>query len=225
MAKINSLIAIIPVKGNSERVPKKNIRPFGDTSLLALKIGQIKKVKGIDEIVVSSEDESVLEYAANKGVSIHKRDPYYSTSSVPMSEVYSYLASEFKQDTVIWTQVTNPLANAQVYEEGIKKYLELDSNHDCVLSAIQVKEYLFYNEKPINFKPNPWPRSQDLKGICALNFVVNILKREDMVKWGSLVGEHPYFMMMDRVTSLDIDVMDDFELCEHHYLKNPEKYK
>ena len=140
-----------------------------------------------------------------------------------MSEVYSYLASEFKQETVMWAQVTNPLAGSDIYSLGIKTYLDQDSHYDCLLSTYEINEYLLNNGSPINFQRNPWPRSQDLKGISALSFVVNILKREDLLKWGSLVGERPNFLTLDRVTSMDIDFMDDFELCEYYYNKNPER--
>jgi CMP-N-acetylneuraminic acid synthetase len=83
-------IALVAVKGNSERIPKKNIRPFGSTSLLELKLNQLIKSNCVDKIVVSSEDQDVLDIAASfENVLIHKRNSYYSSSEVPMSEVYS----------------------------------------------------------------------------------------------------------------------------------------
>ena len=75
------------------------------------------------------------------------------------------------------------------------------------------------NGKPVNFKPYPWPRSQDLKGAYSLSFVINLLKREDMIKWGSCVGNNPYLFILDTIDSWDIDFQEDFDFCEMIYEK------
>ncbi|MDC1174973.1 hypothetical protein OAT67_06245 [Bacteriovoracaceae bacterium] len=213
------IVAIIPVKGNSDRVPKKNIRKFHNTSLIELKISQLLEANCFNEIVVSSEDESILQIAKDMGVTAHQRDPKYSTSDVPMSDVYSYLASEVDYENVAWVNVTNPLAEAEVYQNAVKAFYDMPSDKDGLMSVFEIKEYVFYNEKPVNFEPYPWPRSQDLKGLCAPSFVINILKREDLERRGTLVGENPFFYYIDPVTSSDIDYIEDFEFCEMMYKK------
>lgn len=218
--KTDKIIAIIPVKGNSDRVPKKNIRKFHNTSLIELKIKQLLEADCFDEIMVSSEDSEILNLAENLGVRTHKRDPKYSTSDVPMSDVYSYLASEVDHEHVAWVNVTNPLSESDVYQKAVAAYREMPNDKDGLMSVYEIKEYLFYNEKPVNFEPYPWPRSQDLTGVCAPSFVINILKREDLERRGTLVGEKPYFYYIDPILSTDIDYMSDFEFCEMMYKKN-----
>jgi len=217
MKNNNQMTALIAVKGNSERIEKKNIRPFYNTNLLELKLSQLSEVKGIDSIIVSSENEKCLSIAEKNGVKTHFRDKYYSKSSVPMSEVYSYLASEVKGENIIWVPVTNPLADKEVYENAIETYKKMGRKYDCLLSACELKDYVFFKNEPIGFKVNPWPRSQDLNDLTVLNFVVNILKRSDMVKWGSLVGHKPLFYFLDRIISWDIDFQEDFDFCEMLY--------
>ena len=220
MGKKRDMLALLAVKGSSERVKKKNIRPFHDTNLLDLKLEQLKGVKGLDRIVVSSEDETVLNMARDRGVELHVRDPKYSTSHVPMSEVYTYLASEVDSEIIVWVPVTNPLAGSDIYERAIDEYYSQvndSKEYDCLLSVYEVKDYLFHKGKPVNFKPNPWSKSQDLSGLYALSFVVMILKREDMMKWGSLVGNKPYFFELGKVTSMDVDFQEDFDFCEMIY--------
>jgi N-acylneuraminate cytidylyltransferase len=211
------IVALIPVKGSSERVKSKNIRPFHDTSLYELKLDQLKKVKGFTNVVVSSEDERMLEIAKENGFETHVRDSKYCTSSVPMSDVYSHIASEIEGENIAWVNVTNPLAGPEVYEKAIEEYNNMPGEYDCLLSVYEVKDYLFHEGKPVNFKPNPWPKSQDLSGVLAMSFIVNILKREDMVKWGSCVGNNPYFFCVDSVTSTDVDFQEDFDFCEMVY--------
>lgn len=219
MPKLGRVVVIIPVKGNSERVPMKNVRPFANTNLLKLKLEQMKELRGVSDIVVSSEDDSVLKTAEQYGVRAHKRDPYYSTSQVPMSEVYSYLARQFDHDSVMWVNVVNPLATANLYQKGLDTYGSMPEQFDCVLSVSPLQEYVIYNGKPVNFQRNPWPRSQDLTGMAKLNFVVNVMSRENLQTWGSLVGENPYYLPIDPIDGWDIDYMTDFEFCEFVYLK------
>ena len=216
---MNQFIGLIAVKGTSARIHKKNIRPFYDTNLLQLKLDQLKKVKNIDEIIVSSESEECLDIAKNNDVTIHKRNPKFSTSNVPMSEVYSYLASECSGENIVWVPVTNPLVNTKIYQDAINLYKLMDSKYDCLLSAVKFKDYLFFKDKPVGFKPNPWPRSQDLSDLSVLSFAVNILKRKDMIKFGSLVGNNPLFYYLDRIISWDIDFQEDFNFCEMIYKK------
>ena len=214
------ITAIVPVKGSSERVKNKNIRKFSNTNLLALKLTHLKKVNNLDEIVVSSENKEILDYVDSQGFKTHKRDKYYSTSQVPMSEVYRYLAAELGSDVIAWINITNPLAETKFYEEAIACYKNLDHiKYDCLLSACEIKENFFYKNKPINFKPFPWPRSQDLNPLYSLSFVINLLTKEQMIKWGSCVGNRPYFFIKDKLSSWDIDDMIDFKFCEFIYSK------
>ena len=194
-----TIVGLVPVKGSSDRVKQKNLRSFCNTSLLELKLNQLKNVKGFNDIIVSSEDEEVLKVAESKGFSLHVRDPKYSTSEIPMSEVYSFIASEIHGDNIAWINVTNPLAETQIYEEACNLYHKMESKYDCLLSSVALQENVFFNGQPVNFKPYPWPRSQDLKGLNSLTFVINILKRSDMIEWGSCVGNTLISMILIRL--------------------------
>lgn len=208
------IVALIPVKGNSERVKKKNLRKFGGSNLLKLKISQIKKAKCFSKIIVSSEDKKVLKIAQQNNLDVHFRDPYYSTSKVPMSEVYSYIASEIEGENIAWVNVTNPLSGYEIYRKATKIYSRMPNKFDCLLSAVENKQNFFYKNKRINFKRSPWPRSQDLNPLISLSFVINILKRKDMIRWGSCVGKKPKFFFVNPILSIDIDDNNSFKLSE-----------
>ena len=66
MKKKIEIVGIIPVKANSDRVKKKNLRKFANTSLFELKLNQLKKTKNFKRFVVSSEDKKILETAKKK---------------------------------------------------------------------------------------------------------------------------------------------------------------
>tara|TARA_Y100000992_G_C21232791_1_gene476346 strand:+ start:303 stop:962 length:660 start_codon:yes stop_codon:yes gene_type:complete len=212
------IVGIIPVKKNSDRVKGKNLRKFSNTNLFELKLKQLAKTKSFDDFYVSSESKSILETARSKGFKTHLRDPYYSTSKVPMSEVYKYVASSIKADHIAWINVTNPLVENKIYDKAANIYKKNDfKKNDCVLSAIKNRENFFYKGKPINFKRSPWPRSQDLEPLVSLPFAISILKRSDMIKWRSCVGKRPKFFFLDPVIATDIDEMHNFRFAEFIY--------
>ncbi len=216
MKKID-VVGIIPVKANSERVKKKNLRKFANTNLFELKLHQLKKTKNFKKFVVSSEDSQILDIAKENGFDIHERDPYYSTNTVPMSEVYSYIATSVEAENLAWINVTNPLAETKIYDDAVEIFSKINDKYDCLLSAIEVKENFFYKKKPINFERSPWPRSQDLEPLISLPFVINILKRKNLIDWGSCVGKNPYFYILDSLEAKDIDNPEDFLFCESIY--------
>ena len=208
------ITGIIPVKANSERVKKKNLRKFADTNLYELKLNQLGKTKNFKNFIVSSEDKNILKTAEKKGFQTHLRDPYYSKSQVPMSEVYSYIASSIKAEHIAWINITNPLVDTKIYDKAAELYCKNYKKYDCLLSSKENRENFFYNKKPINFKRSPWPRSQDLNPLISLPFVINILKRKDLIKRGTCVGKKPYFYILNSIDAMDIDNLKDFILCE-----------
>ena len=88
------ITAIIPVRKGSQRVKNKNIKSFGESSLLELKIKTLQKLKKwnkIDEVIVSSDCEKMLELADVLGVKTHKRDNFYASSKATNSEFFEFL--------------------------------------------------------------------------------------------------------------------------------------
>ena len=161
--------------------------------------------------------------ATKYGFKTHFRDKYYSTSSVPMSEVYENLAKQATTEHVAWINVTNPLAGPEIYDKAVEIYKKIHNKYDCLLSAIKNKENYFSKNKPINFKASPWPRSQDLEPLISLPFVINILKRKNLIKWRSCVGKNPFFYILDPVLAADIDNQQQFDFCEMIYKKKFKK--
>ena len=212
------ITALIAVKANSDRVENKNIRPFADSNLLEIKLAQIESLDIFDEVIVSSESDEVLSMCEPFNVTTHKRDSFYATSEVPMSDVYEYLAKIVRTEYIAWIPVTNPLVDGQIYKNAVNSFKSIDHKvHDSLLSVSGVQEYLYYNDKPLNFTLDPWQRSQDLVGTCAINFAINILSKKNMINLRSTVGRKPYFFNIDKSTAIDIDYMEDFILAEILY--------
>ncbi|MDR1809333.1 MAG: acylneuraminate cytidylyltransferase family protein [Prevotella sp.] len=211
--------ALIAVRSGSERVVNKNLRPFAGSNLLELKIKQLKEIKELDGIVVNSNDDRMLEIAANLGVETVKRDQLYATGSVSMSDVYKNMAENFNGDIVVYANVTNPLVRSESYSNAIRTFKEIRGKFDSLNSAHLIKEFMFLDNKPINYDLEHQPRSQDLPNIYALNFAFSILSKDDMIQYKNVVGRKPYMYELTETEAVDIDTQFDFDIAEFLYKK------
>lgn len=212
------VIVVIPTRKGSERVPSKNTKPFSDTTLLDLKIETIKKVESIDDIIVNSDCPDSWKIADKHGVRIHKRDPRFASSSVTTNEHWHHLAEVTDADIIMLGQTTSPLIKAVTYELALAKFMDnLNVGYDSLNTVTSLKEFIWMNDKPVNYKQDEFPRSQDLPNVFALNFGITIIKREVMLSRQNVVGNKPYFMPLDKYESTDIDDPFDFLFAEYLY--------
>lgn len=211
--------ALVAVRSGSMRVQNKNIRPFAGSSLLEVKLNQLKRIPNLDGIVVNSNDDQMLEIAEKMGCETVKRDPYYASNEVSMSDVYENMAQQMDTDIIAYINVTNPLLKDETIIAAIDKYKELAAagQYDSLNSAHLIKEFMFVDNKPINYDLKHQPRSQDLPDIAALNFAVSIISKEKMIANKNVVGEKPYIYIIDEVEATDIDNQIDFDFAEFMY--------
>ena len=93
-------------------------------------------------------------------------------------------------------------------------FLEKKLDHDSFNSVSEVKEFLIFEQKPINFKFNEAPNSQNLPDVIKLNFAINILPTKLMFKKKSLIGDNPYFYKLKEDEGFDINTNNDFDYAE-----------
>ena len=93
---------------------------------------------------------------------------------------------------------------------------------DSLNTVNELKEFLFLDNKPLNFETHKTPNSQDLPNIVKLNFAINILKTEDMYKNKSLIGKNPYLYNLDEIEGLDINTEFEFSYAEYLFKKKYE---
>lgn len=214
---MSTIKALVAVRSGSTRVPNKNLRPFAGSNLLTLKIEQLKRIKSLDGIVVNSNDETMLTIARDLGCETVKRDPYYASNTVSMSDVYRNMAEHVDADTIAYINVTNPLIKDETIERAIDEYYKNKDRFDSLNSAHLIKEFLFKDNLPINYDLRHQPRSQDLPDIAALNFAVNILDKKTMIENKNVVGVKPNIYIIDEVEATDIDNLIDFDFAEFVY--------
>lgn len=210
--------ALVAVRSGSQRVQNKNIRSFAGSSLLEIKLEQLLDIKSLDGVVVNSNDEAMLRIAEKMGCETVRREAYYASNEVSMSEVYQNMAENFSGDIIVYANVTNPLLKSYTIEKGIETYLMKSEDYDSLNSAHLIKEFLFKDGHPMNYKLEQQPRSQDLPDIYALNFALNIIEKDNMIACKNVVGRKPYIWGIDEVEATDIDNPIDFTFSEYVYI-------
>lgn len=211
--------ALIPVRAGSQRVKNKNIRPFADSSLLEIKIKQMQRIKELDGVIVNSDSDEMLDIAKSLDAETIKRDSYYASSEVSINEVYVDLANHCDSDVILFADATNPLIKDDTVRLALKKYYDNINEYNSCNTVNVIKMFLWQNGKPINYSEDKKPRSQDLPDIYAINSAINIISREDMIKYRAFVANKPFLLPVSDIEGLDIDNEIDFEFAEFMYKK------
>lgn len=216
------ITAFLPCRAGSERVPHKNIKRFDnyDFGLIEIKLKQLDKVKGIDEIVLSTNDLSILEYAKSLKVErlrIHKRSEQLSSSQTSTDQLVSHALSLIPEGNILWTHVTSPFVNNQYYEEIIDCYRKKKrEGYDSLMTVTEIYSFLWQDGKPLNYNRDveKWPRSQTIRPVNEVNSAVFLASSEVYKNNNDRIGSNPYLYKLDRIISHDIDWPEDFIIAE-----------
>ena len=211
------ITAVVAVRAGSQRVKNKNIRPFGNTNLLEMKLQLLKEVKLIDKIIVNSDCDKMLSIAKNHGVKAHKREAYYASSEATNTEFHGHIGEVTNSETIFLAPVCSPFVTVRSHEQAIRHYLEND--YDSMTSVSDVKNHLWLDGNPLNYDLRNVPNSQDLPEIVKLTYGITIVNRDIMKKEKRVVGNNPGFYKLDEIESIDIDTEFDFFIAEQIYMK------
>lgn len=220
------LIGFIPCRAGSERVKNKNTRPFAgfDGGLLELKLQQLARVPELSRIIVSSNDQAVLDYAerfrsqTDSRVEPLPRPDEFGVSSTSMGAfIRDYIAHLQPEGVMVWTHVTHPLITSKTYREVIEAYQAATARgHDSLITATKIQKFLWKDGKPFNYDNSveKWPRSQDIEPIYEINHGVYMMPFSVMRETGDRIGRTPYFHALPEHDAMDIDWQDQFDLLE-----------
>ena len=215
-----NFVAVVTVRKGSRRVPNKNLKVFCGKNLLIHKIEVLKKIKGLDEIIINTDSEDAIKIAQDYKISYFRREDYFASSKCTNSEFWSNIAENTNSKYIMFTHCTNPLVKVETYVKFIKIFKKHKKKYDSFNTVTDVKEFLFIKNKPINFNLTKAPNSQDLPDTFKLNFAINILLTEQMFKTKTLIGKKPYFFRLDDIEGFDINTPLEFNFAEYLFKNN-----
>lgn len=225
----DNITAVIPVKKNSSRLKNKNILPFASSNLLKHKIGQLKRVKLISRIVVSSDSTQMLEMANSMDVDAIERPTEFADESRPLTEFFDYISSTIDSDHMMWACCTSPLFGSDLMGKAIKKYFEvLTKGFDSLITVTPFQHYLMDEEGPLNYQlpisGAPHLNSQDLPKWDSFTNGILISPLKDVKIWHYNYGPKAYRFNVSQDEAIDIDTYFDYLTAIAFYKNNPSKY-
>ena len=207
--------AVIPVKKNSSRLPGKNILPFGESNLLINKINQLKGIDGIEEIIVSSDSDELLNMAIKEGVKVDKRPDSLADESRPLSEFFDYIINKIKSEHLLWACCTSPLFTRENFLDCISIWNKIDvAKYDSLITVYKWKHYMLDKEGPMNYKLGKnHQNSQDLPTYDLFTNGCLIASKDDVKKWSYNYGPNAFRYEVSQSASVDIDTLEDYHIA------------
>jgi CMP-N,N'-diacetyllegionaminic acid synthase len=222
----NKVLAVIPARGGSKGIPRKNIRQVTGKPLIAYTIEAAFRSRYLDKIVVSSEDQEILGVARECGAEPLVRPAELAEDDTAGIEpVLHAIEACSGYDYVVLLQPTSPLRISEDIDEAIQVCLRLEAPA-CVsvCEASQSPFWMYSVNENMQLSPvipgKAPSRRQDLKTVYLINGAVYVAEIEWLaLRRDFISGETvAYVMPLDR--SLDIDAEKDLQLFEKSLNKN-----
>lgn len=222
MTNRKKAIAIIPARGGSKRLPRKNVLPLCGKPLIAWTIEAAKESGRFDTILVTSDDPEVLGIATNLGVTPLLRPPELASDTAGTLDVVLHALNCQKEagktfDNIALLQATSPMRDAQDIQEAYAEYERKNAN--CVISVTPIDHPVEWSmELGADANLDEFAetlrhgRSQDLPKRYRLNGAICITNVEALIQTKSFMPSPAFAYKMTADKSVDIDTAIDFEL-------------
>ncbi len=220
---MKNIVALLPMKGISERVPNKNLKIFNERPLYQYVMETLLKSKYIDEVVVNTDckflKSDILSNYKERVIVIDRNEEVCG-NYVSMNKVLEQDINTINSRIYIQTHSTNPLLKVETIDSALEKMisiLESDSENDSVFSVSKVQKR-FYNENatPMNHDPKMLV-TQHLAPIYEENSCFYVFTKKSYFNNESRIGTNPFMYEIDKIESTDIDEPEDFIIAEALY--------
>ena len=227
MYKGKNILGLIPARGGSKGLPRKNIIPLLGKPLIAWTIEQALASKYLDRVVVSTDDKEIAGISKKYGAEVPFIRPKHlatdtATSLSVLQHAANYLSEKegYLADIIVCLQPTSPLCSAEDIDKAIT--LCISTGADSVVSLCQVEHHPYWMKKVVEGKVYPlmevddekYPRRQDLPPVYQLNGAIYVTRRKVLMEEEKVLGEHTLAYIMPQERSVDIDTPIDLKLAE-----------
>jgi CMP-N-acetylneuraminic acid synthetase/quercetin dioxygenase-like cupin family protein len=214
------IIAMIPARLGSKRVPRKNLRLIFGKPLIAYIIEAAKASGVFDEIYLNSEAEIFREIAEEYGINFYKRDNKFATDETINDDFANDFIEKIDSDICVQLLPTSPLITGAEIRRFVREMKQ--GEYDTYVSLVRHQIASIYEGKPVNFSVNDKHKSsQEMKpvfsyGTVCMGWKTDVFKRnikEIGAAYHGGVGKTGYFEITG-LSTIDIDEEDDFHLAE-----------
>lgn len=218
---MENIVAIIPARGGSKGIPRKNLRPLANKPLIAYSIEDAIDAQMVDTVFVSTDDDEIAEVAKHFGAEVIQRPSHIATdfSSSELALIHTLEVLSNRGDVpnlVVFLQCTSPFRTGQDIDEAIKQ-LQRDQA-DSLLSVSPSHRFIweYRNDEPVsvNYDYNQRPRRQEMKPQYVENGSIYLFKPWVIQKLNNRLGGKISMYVMSEESALDIDSLMDLKIAE-----------
>lgn len=225
------IIAIIPCRGGSKGVPRKNIKKLAGKPLIYYSIMAARDSKLIDEVYVSTEDAEIIDISRKYKAKVIVRPDKLSGDKTPTLPVLKHALEYVDADIVVMLQATSPIRTSELIDQAIKKLIKLKC--ESVITVVKFEKqlggiyYLLKNDKMKfalkEFRSVTLRQQQGNLYIREGNVFVNT--KEALLKSKNLCyGKDVHGIVIPKLYGCDIDSIEDFMYTESLLKRLPKKF-
>lgn len=211
------MVAMIPARLGSRRIPKKNIRYLGEKPLIQYPIDLCLHSSALQSVWVNTESKKLGEIVRTMGARFHERPGELAGDSATNREFTYEFMQKHACDYVIMVNTTSPLLRQETMDQFISFVSEND--FDTVLSTAAEKEETFYQGRPLNFSLEEKINSQFLEPVEKIVWAMTAWKRETFMRLQEN-GRNPVFggklgrFVIPKDEACDLDTEEDWRIAE-----------
>lgn len=227
MAHDNKILAVIPARGGSKGVHRKNIKQLLGKPLIAWTIEAAKKSIYLDKTIVTTEDDEIAQICTKYGIEVLKRSQDLATDTARTVDVVinslNQLADKgYKANTILLLQCTSPTRLTRHIDEAILSFIN-NEKADSLISVSEVTHTPWWNKKINNdgfledflsYDKINLTKRQDFPPIYIINGSIYIIKTNVLLEKKSFETNSTIAYVMERKYSIDIDDNMDFAIAE-----------
>jgi len=214
------IIALVPIRHHSERVPGKNYKPFAGRPLYHHIISSLLDCPLISQVVIDTDSPVILEDAAKRfpDVTLIERPEHLRADTIPMNDVLLNDVSLVESEYYLQTHSTNPLLLSQTIGHSLQMFLDNYPMYDSLFGVTKLQTRIWDGlAQAVNHNPAILLRTQDLPPMYLENSCLYIFTRSTLEAKHNRIGDRPMMFEIDRVESTDIDEDLDFRVAEFLY--------
>ena len=212
-----SIVALVPMRHHSQRVPGKNYRVLAGKPLYQHILQTLLTVPEITEVVVDTDSEPVMDGVREHfpQVKIINRPQHLRADDVPMNQILIHDTDQFQADFYLQTHSTNPLLKPETVSRAINLFLADYPSRDSLFSVTRLQTRLYDKDgKAINHNPRELIQTQDLPPVYEENSCLYIFTRENLIAKQHRISDHAMLFEIDSDEAWDIDEELDFEITD-----------
>lgn len=211
------IVALVPMRHHSQRVPGKNYRPLAGKPLFHHIIATLLEVPQISQVVVDTDSEQVMAGLRQHfpDVMILERPESLRADTVPMNDILMHDTSCVEANFYLQTHSTNPLLTASTLGRAIDSFLKTYPAYDSLFSVTRLQTRLWDQQgRAINHNPDILLQTQDLPPVFEENSCIYLFTRQNLIERHNRLGQHPLMFEMGADEAWDIDDELDFSITE-----------